>query len=374
MMKEAGLSKEDDIQSRVITWLRFALMAGVVLLHTHLGHFDKTGSMFFNKTCEVITKVLMQPTVPAFFFISGYLFFYKVGEFRKNVYFRKVKSRVRSLLIPYLFWICAWLIFYYVLYGFPPVTRLFNLGKGDEYSLGYVVRAFAGFYPTEECVYPRVGQFWFIRDLFFGVLLSPLIYLGIRYMGRLFIVFFFVLWLFNLNIPWIGLRGLNSIMLFSFSFGAYFSLRKNLLTEQMWMSRKVCFVLYPLLAVLDMAARTAREGRGGVREIWDFPIHRFGMFIGAVCFINIGYYLVKSNKVRPSAFLASASFFLFALHMEWLQLAAKVILNRINPSGDGQLFLCFFGRFAFYIIASLAVFAILSKLFPRFTAIITGGR
>jgi fucose 4-O-acetylase-like acetyltransferase len=53
---------------------------------------------------EMIKEIFfIHANVPVFFFISGFLFFYSV-DFNTDVYKRKIKSRVKTLLIPYIIW------------------------------------------------------------------------------------------------------------------------------------------------------------------------------------------------------------------------------------------------------------------------------
>ena len=43
-----------------------------------------------------------------FFIISGYLFFAGVQKLTASLYVRKIKSRVISLAVPYVFWVLLW--------------------------------------------------------------------------------------------------------------------------------------------------------------------------------------------------------------------------------------------------------------------------
>ena len=99
----------NSITSKTIEWLRFFCIVVVVLLHAvgspmdgrevisyHNGVYDTIRILFSEGFCRI--------AVPTFFLISGYLFFFKLEEWSTDIWFNKLKKRVRTLLIPYLLW------------------------------------------------------------------------------------------------------------------------------------------------------------------------------------------------------------------------------------------------------------------------------
>lgn len=54
------------------------------------------------------------------FFISGYLFFFRTA-FSVDVYKKKLKSRIKTLLIPYLFWNFVVLVGHWIVTVLSPV-------------------------------------------------------------------------------------------------------------------------------------------------------------------------------------------------------------------------------------------------------------
>ena len=100
----------DSLLSRTISYLRFPLIVGVVLIHSNMLVVNIQGNMVrydqWPVTKFVMTlfsSVFADISVPLFFFISGFLFFYNT-EFSKETYINKIKKRIRTLLVPYLIW------------------------------------------------------------------------------------------------------------------------------------------------------------------------------------------------------------------------------------------------------------------------------
>ena len=70
-----------------------------------------------------ISNGLTRFAVPVFFMISGYLF-YLTFEFSKKGYWYKLKSRFKSLVIPYIAWVIT---------GVAVFVIIAKCGKFDEY-------------------------------------------------------------------------------------------------------------------------------------------------------------------------------------------------------------------------------------------------
>lgn len=104
-------SNDDSTLSKTITFLRFPLIVAVVFIHTDLFNATAGGASPVNEGLfpmysllrHVISEELARIAVPLFFFVSGFLFFYR-SEFSLKTYGQKLKKRVRTLLIPYIFW------------------------------------------------------------------------------------------------------------------------------------------------------------------------------------------------------------------------------------------------------------------------------
>lgn len=182
-------------------WIDLAkiiLTVGIVLMHASLpDRFDQG-----YKTFDIVGKGIIDITaicVPLFFVLSGYLFFRGVERKPKAVWFgNKLKRRFTSLLIPYLIANCvAWCIFAAATKWAPSMLSGF-LGDNWKDPLFVLWKG------------PVNLSLWFIRELIVVCLLTPLIWLLVRYTWGIAVIVLGVLW---------GL-GIGPAPLFFFSLGA----------------------------------------------------------------------------------------------------------------------------------------------------------
>lgn len=169
--------------------------------------------------CNGLNRV----AVPIFFMISGYLFFLSF-KFTKYGYFSKIKSRFVSLAIPYILWslismgIC--LIFWGV--DIMPVDSMkLNLESGG------LLQVFLN---------PPNFQFWFILQLILYVIISPIIYLLIKFNPTriVYLIGLFVMWFIDKGIPSIGGVTIVTEAIFFYSIGAYLAItnKKDIILKE----------------------------------------------------------------------------------------------------------------------------------------------
>lgn len=105
----------DKIDSKTIDLLRFPLAVFVVLIHTNptleLKALNEatfpllSGTGIYNLIEISLKSVITVIAVPVFFIISGYLFFQKLNIWNWDTYKIKIRTRMRTLFIPYICWI-----------------------------------------------------------------------------------------------------------------------------------------------------------------------------------------------------------------------------------------------------------------------------
>lgn len=121
--------------------------------------------------CSISIDILTKVAVPAFFVLSGFLFFKDAFSF--ETYKAKINRRVTSLLVPYILWN---IIPFFMVIG---LKILGCLIKGNSWGgiIMYIsdtdwLDVFTGYKNT----YPLNPVLWFIRDLMISSVLSPLVY------------------------------------------------------------------------------------------------------------------------------------------------------------------------------------------------------
>lgn len=133
--------------------------------------------------------------MPLFYLISGYLFFQSFDG-SKRAYLSKIKKRVSTLLVPFLFWNILLLTVIILLQNISFTETFFNSGKKPILSYRAIEYVCAIFGIGRS---PISYQFWFIRDLILLMLFSPVIFILARHLPKLSFFLLFLLWFFNIN-------------------------------------------------------------------------------------------------------------------------------------------------------------------------------
>jgi surface polysaccharide O-acyltransferase-like enzyme len=115
------------MQSKVIDFLRFPLCILVVFIHNQDASIDKQLQETYWICNELFSEILGRVAVPLFFFFSGFLFFLNVNTFNIKNIKNKLESRVKTLLVPYLFWTMLIVIIFNI--GLPLLKHKMNIRK-----------------------------------------------------------------------------------------------------------------------------------------------------------------------------------------------------------------------------------------------------
>lgn len=347
----------DQLQSRAIDALRFPMAVAVVVLHHGATLIqDATGPLRF--LCTFFQEGICRLAVPCFFFISGYLFFNKLQEWSWGEWTRKIKSRSRTLLVPYLLWN---LIAFFAYWGF-----FRSQGSGISLHQHFLnnggLRLFWGVngdIPLGVRSAPCDQPLWFIRDLMLFTLFTPLIHLFLRWtkgFGALAIAVFFLV------VPGIIPEGFVFYLT-----GAWFQLHRKNIVQCLWPRRSL---LYLLAIALLVSMCIVFEN-----EYWRRFLKVFFLFVGiGAAFCGVAA-LLEKGAIQVQPFLARSSFFVFATHeILILHEIARPIVASILPSGAFWACVEFFLTPTLAIGISLGLLFLMERLIPRTTALLTGNR
>lgn len=220
---------------------------------------------------NLISEVFASISVPLFFFIAGFLFFYK-ANFSFPVYLSKLKKRAGTILVPYLFWNALVIGFFFLAQTFFASLLLGENKLIADYSIKDWLEAFwarpdPADYPNYR---PIAFQFWFMRDLMVVMVFSPVIYMLVKYL-RIFGVFILgALWLFGF---WFNVPGFSIVAFFAFSSGAYFSVHKKNFAAIFSSVLPYSSVAYLIIALIDLCTK------GGA---YNQNIHIIGIITGCI--------------------------------------------------------------------------------------------
>ncbi len=325
----------------------------------------------------LFSEVLPRIGVPLFFFFSGFLFFYHT-QWNVAAYKRKLKSRARTLLLPYFLWnviAIAWTGFRLL----PCLAKVFpNAGKTSiDWSLSAIGYTFwdnnhHGMFirPIEDlteditnAIYPIDVPLWYVRDLIIVVICAPLVYGIVKKAGYWLPVVLGLAWYF-VDAYDLGYPHQLLTAFFFFSWGSYYSIHQLDFTV---LFRKLSFlpVLYIVAAVADTFSKELS---------FNCYIHDIGILLGVVSAIIITASLLERGTIRVNSFLAGASFFLFALHTLILKDVGRIIMTPIRSGSPYFLIVFYFLVPALTILICLGMYKVLKKYFPACASLLTGGR
>ena len=173
-----------------IQLISFVLAVFIIIRHnSSLANYEAPVAQLIYDTFKYsITEV----AVPLFFLISGFNFF---NGFSISIQKRKFKSRIKSLLIPYLTWNTLYCVFCII-------TSLFF----SQYFIGRTAFTITPLNVIWGCVFHQGcnSHFWFVFDLMICVVLNPIIYYILRnkIAGFSFLAILFVaIFGFGLKLP-----------------------------------------------------------------------------------------------------------------------------------------------------------------------------
>ena len=183
-MDDININSERVVRNK-ITLISFICSILVIWIHaynveTYGINASSTGIASIVWTIESFGRKITQIAVPVFFLLSGYLFF-RTFTWKKLV--DKYKSRLKSIVIPYLVW-CSIYYLYFVFLTNVPIIR--NYMHSDRICLSI--------YNWLLSLWPKsYYTLWFLKNLILFIAITPILYITLKnrlhfYVG-LFVVF-----------------------------------------------------------------------------------------------------------------------------------------------------------------------------------------
>lgn len=343
-----------NLLSEAISWMRFPLILMIVLLHCYCS-IDANGHQSFFKWVYPFGLWLGETGVPAFFFVSGFLFYYS-----RKTYGQKLKSRSKTLLVPYLFW-NALLLLIYALLEISGHGMLIAGKSISDYDVVDYARAFIdrGQWDRGNGV-PMLCPYWYIRNLMVLCVLSPIIYSGIRYLKWILLLSLFLWWI----IP--PYNGMIASSLFFFCLGAYFSIRQNTPLIALREYKFYFFVVWFLVFLIDWA-----------HCFWNIPyalyVHRVSLVLNVFCLLLVGSYLGNRHYLGREL-LDNSTFWVYTIHYPMTIALGTVFTMFLKDVADWQLFAFYWCGVLCITILCVVSYVVLHRLCPQVLSFITGNR
>ena len=355
----------DALTSRVVSFLRFPLIVAVIGIHCNLlvKHPElETKSVFY--FLVYITMKLVCIAVPLFFFISGFLFF-KEGYLDSDLYLKKLKSRVHTVLIPYLLWNIIYFVILSVMQLIKPDTlvilhkHIADFRWQDFLWIFWDISQITGLADDQRAC--LVGAFWFLQCLFVLFLISLIIYYIIRYLRHFTLLIIGILY-FTDFIP--EMPGIQCNAIVYYIFGAYFSIVG---IDFISILKRIPVQAHILLMIAAALVSYFWNTNDIIYNITD-------LFVQATVFA-ITAYMIESQRWKESKYLVSSVFFVFAVH-RLFSASLLSVSSYLVPmlENDFLLYLYYILLIVLTVIASLVVYQLSIKSVPGITRILNGRR
>lgn len=372
VMDAAQKTTERSLYLQAFDLLRFPLAVFVVVEHIFPPNydtvyvnpanlpFDAANSPVLNFWRDFVDAFIRGNNVPIFFFISGYLFFLG-AEFSKDVYLRKLKSRVNTLLIPYIIWNAIVLIPLLLLH-LPDLNLnfggLLSAFWGYDYSLLHT--------GTDNSALPLApinSPLWYIRDLIVVVLFTPLIYKAISVFKHWVVVILGCIWFATGFLEPMCDSGFAPAFFF-FSWGAYMSICRENIEAEFGKVFRLSMFLYPCIGMLGIfLAHRWQQGAGIVNHL--------NIIFGLLFAYNLAVWLLRKGFCRVNAVLASSSMFIYVSHYLLYSKYSR-IYKMFGPFSDWEMIAVYFAALAFTVLALLGAFFVLKRFMPSLLKVLIG--
>ena len=363
-----------DLQvSHAIGLARIALIVGLVFLHYHAypnstaTPFDGLDPAHHPVATFVNSFVLFFffSAVPLLSMISGWLFFSFPAQQASQALPRRIRGRFRSLYLPLVFWNALFMALLWTLYRLSPGSEL--LGEldfrfGQASILDYANAVFG-------ITHRPVGfQFWFVRDLFVSILVSPLLWWSLRrspYVGMAV-----------LGAAWLAGSGLliffRTDVVFFFYLGGFLRMRQVRL-EIGPGATLVLLGLYLALVTLRALAPLWIEWEGS-RPEWLTGATRAMRLVGVLACWGLIQHVAATRAGMALARQGGLAFFLFALHFPLIA-QIKLLLWRWVPAETDVWMVAHYASSVVLTVAiGMLAGSLLARHAPGAFALMNGGR
>jgi surface polysaccharide O-acyltransferase-like enzyme len=360
-----NLVKIDPVSSERLNILRFPLIVGVVFIHAYGSSLGFSGvevgvaqvTPFVRFVEDFISQGVARIAVPLFFLMSGYLFFVGFEWSLKN-YLGKVRTRIKTLLIPFLFWNLLVLALF-ALGQALPATRTYFSGNNVPISSYHAFDFLNEIFGIAHA--PIATQFWFIEDLMLLVLLVPVIHLMHKYFPYLFLAAIFIAWL----VGYWFVRVPSAPSVLFFFLGSVLAVRnKNLFALDKY--GPIFLIAYVIVVIIDTLTKSQK---------FNLYINNIGIILGIISVLFLTLSIQKNIKLKNSLlWLGKISFFVFAAHEPTLIIVRKLAFKIIEPNSSLMILFLYLFIPLLVIVFLILIYRILIMLTPRFVKIITGER
>jgi succinoglycan biosynthesis protein ExoH len=362
--------------SQAVGFARIFLIVGLVFLH-YMQYPNATISPFdgmdisHHRIATFINSFILFfffSAVPLLSMISGWLFFSVNPSVPESGvrHAHRIWKRAKSLYLPLAFWNAAFVISLYLVFlRNPDDPLLVEVGFSfDQSTWREYVNAIFGI-----TKHPIAFQFWFVRDLFVTALVSPLLWLSLRFTPKLGLAVLGFLWAVGHDM-WIFFR---PDVVFFFYAGAYLRLHQTPL-EIGLKSSLVLLIIYLTLVALRAAAPALLTWEIGDRPDILSALNRLMRLVGVLASWGLVLQLCSTPIGKLVGSYSGLAFFIHSVHFPLIA-QIKIVLWRLVPS---ETDLWMVAHYLVSVVVTLAISIsaamILARYLPAVFSLMNGGR
>jgi fucose 4-O-acetylase-like acetyltransferase len=358
--------------------IQFLLSVLVVLIHGVTIFINLPGSetqYIYGKNFSTFLQIFIgdgiaRIAVPTFFIISGYLFYINFdGSFK--AYGNKIQKRIRSLVIPYLFWSALTFFAFYIAQKIPAIAPYFSTRNAGELSFEIILEnIIIGSYNS---------PLWFCRYLIVFAALSMLFYYVGKKIPGILLLITLGGWLIDLPIN-IGIR-MDAV--FFYSLGLVIAIHNDRLSKFLNVLNKgnnkiIATSLLTTVWIIVLICRTIHYcGQSpdmmlnGTYDNFVVVTGNLGIICGIPAFWNLYDYIIKNQwKIWK---LSTYSFLIFVCHHPLVNTLKKLIMKVIGVTELTSIITYFLAT-----VISIAIILFfgwfLKRYLKRVWDTVTGGR
>lgn len=352
--------------SNTINILRPVLLLLVIFNHCTPGleNISNENDYILNLFRIYFGKTLTPAAVSVFFVISGYLYFANIQQFNKKIYISKTKSRLKTLVVPYILW------------NFAGVIIIFINGKQEV--LSSITKFLSYFWcnnvwndNTLNCLglntplyAPIDWPLWYLRDLIVMSFLSPLIYWAVKKFKLMYIILLIPFFVLNI---WTIIPGLGVSSFLFFGLGVYLAIYKREMNLGFGKSLKITTLITALVLSVLSAYLWMKDGI----TISNYSLYTLSTVVLVPSILIVGEILSKKG-MKPIEIMVTSSFFVYAFHA-FPSINPILFLNKITKAlqVDNSVVIYLVIPFIVYGVCVL-VYYLLNRYFPRLIHLTTG--
>lgn len=334
--------------------LKLLLILGVVLIHCNIAGGEIPYANLGIEFSGFVSGGLALACVPSFFILSGYLFFRGVDRFTSELFRKKLRRRVSTLLVPYLLWnaLCAFLFIVRV-----KLAGADGLGIVAADGAINLIRFLEGFWMIPQVDgFPFASAFWFIRNLICFVVLSPLFYLIAR--SRM------------LTISVIAV----SILIDKSCWGAEYFVVGACLALQQYDLRRLRLSGWKLAVVVAVYLLSAMAIHEEVCTALYLSLRYVLVFSGFTTFMNAALRMTRVDSTRFGSIMIGATFFIYAFHQCFCRIVRNLWLSIVGDGSSVAALATYSLSFVTMVGVSVGVWLLMRRFAPGLLAILTGNR